>query len=232
MLQLRARNTLEGGDYTWLKAKHHFAVDAAGNSAHGPLGNLVIWNDDEVAPHTGFPMHGHRDMEIVTYVREGTLQHQDSEGGRGELRAGNVQAISAGRGIRHSEQNAGDSTLKIFQIWLLPRHRDSDPRWASRPFASASLPRQLIPLASGFSEDTGALPIDADARVLGATLRAGERITYEFSPGRHGYLVPARGGVQVNDLAVHERDGIAVTNEPVISITAIEDAEIVLVDAA
>ena len=137
MLQLRNWDALGGGDRDWLKAKHHFAVDSQGNPAHMRLGNLVVWNDDEIAPRSGFPMHSHRDMEIVTYVREGVLHHEDNSGGRGEIRAGNVQAFSAGRGIRHSEYNGGDSPLRLFQIWLLPRRPGLDPHWATKSFADA-----------------------------------------------------------------------------------------------
>jgi len=232
MLQLRTLETLGGGDYGWLKAKHHFAVGERGNPAHAPLGGLVVWNDDEIAPHSGFPMHAHRDMEIVTYVREGVLRHEDTSGGRGEIRAGNVQAFSAGRGIRHSEFNGGDAPLRLFQIWLLPRRRGSDPRWATRPFADAQRAGRLLPLASGFSEDRDALAIDADARVLGATLEAGERIEYALPATRYGYLVPARGSVIVNGQHVGERDGIAIAGETGIAITALEAAEIILVEAA
>ena len=120
MLQLRTWDSLESGNRDWLKARHHFAVDSQGNPAHARLGSLVVWNDDEIARHAGFPMHAHRDTEIVTYVREGVLHHEDSSGGRGEIRAGNVQALSAGRGIRHSEYNEGNAPLRLFQIWLLP----------------------------------------------------------------------------------------------------------------
>src|SRR5580693_10120464 len=137
MLQLRTWGALGGGNRDWLKAKHHFAIDSQGNPAHTRLGSLVVWNDDEIAPHGGFPMHAHRDMEIVTYVREGVLHHQDNAGGRGEIRAGNVQALSAGRGIRHSEHNGGNTPLRLFQIWLLPRRRGIDPHWATRSFAEA-----------------------------------------------------------------------------------------------
>lgn len=232
MLQLRTWETLGGGDYGWLKARHHFAVDEQGNPAHAPLGCLVVWNDDEIAPHSGFPMHAHRDMEIVTYVREGVLRHQDNSGGHGEIRAGNVQAFSAGRGIRHSEFNSGDAPLKLFQIWLLPRRRGLDPRWATKPFVDADRAGRLRPLASGFSEDQGALQIDADARVLGATVQPGESIAYTLSAKRYGYLVPARGSLIVNGQRVGERDGVAIAGETQIAITAIEAAEIVLVDAA
>ena len=232
MLQLRTLETLGGGDYGWLKARHHFAVDERGNPAHGRLGSLVVWNDDEIAPHSGFPLHAHRDMEIVTYVREGVLHHEDNSGGRGEIRAGNVQAFSAGRGIRHAEFNGGDAPLRLFQIWLLPRRRGIDPRWATKPFVDADRAGRLLPLASGFSEDRDALYIDADARVLGATVEAGERITYPLPATRYAYLVPARGSLVVNGQHVGERDGIAIAGETRIAIAALEAAEIVLVDAA
>ena len=232
MLQLRALDTLGGGNRDWLKARHHFAVDSQGNPAHARLGNLVVWNDDEIAPHSGFPMHGHRDMEIVTYVREGVLQHEDSSGGRGEIGARNVQVITAGRGVRHSEYNDTDATLRIFQIWLLPRRRGLDPRWGTKPFADTQRSGRLMPIASGFPEDQEALRIEADARVLGAMIEAGQRITYSLPSTRYGYLVPARGRVLVNDQQVGERDGIAIVGEPGIAITALEAAEIILVDTA
>ena len=232
MLQLRTLETLGGGDYGWLKARHHFAVDERGNPAHARLGSLVVWNDDEIAPHSGFPMHAHRDMEIVTYVREGVLHHEDNSGGRGEIRAGNVQAFSAGTGIRHAEFNGGDAPLRLFQIWLLPRRRGIDPRWATKPVVDTDRAGRLLPLASGFSEDQDALHIDADARVLGATIEAGERIAYALSATRYAYLVPARGSVEVNGQHVGERDGIAIAGETQISIAALEAADIILVDAA
>ena len=232
MLQLRGVDALGGGPHDWLKARHHFAVDSQGNPAHARLGNLVVWNDDDIAPHSGFPRHGHRDMEIVTYVREGVLQHEDSSGGWGEISAGNVQAITAGRGIWHSEYNDTDARLRIFQIWLLPRRLGLDPYWATKPFADMQRAGRFVPLASGFPDDPDALRIETDARVLGATLEAGQRIAYPLPPTRYGYLVPARGRVMVNDQEVGERDGIAIAGEPGIAITALEPAEIMLVDTA
>lgn len=232
MLQLRTWDSLGGGDHGWLKARHHFAIDRQGNPTHTRLGSLVVWNDDEIAPRGGFPMHAHRDMEIVTYVREGVLHHEDNSGGRGEIRAGSMQALSAGRGIRHSEFNDSNAPLRLFQIWLLPRRRGIDPRWATRSFGEAQRAGRLVPLASGFPEDEDTLRIDADARILGATVEAGQHITYTMPPTRYGYLVPARGRVLVNDRHVGERDGIAITGESEIAITALEAAEIILVDAA
>jgi quercetin 2,3-dioxygenase len=232
MLQLRALDTLAGGDGDWLKARHHFAVASQENPAHARLGNLVVWNDDEIASHSGFPMHAHRDMEIVTYVREGVLRHDDSSGGGGELRAGEVQSITAGRGMRHSEYNDTDARLRIFQIWLLPRRIGLDPRWATKPFPEMRSLGRFVPLASGFPEDQEALRIETDARVLGATLETGHRIDYPLLSTRYGYLVAARGRVLVNDQPVGERDGIAITGQSGIAITAREPAEIILVDTA
>jgi quercetin 2,3-dioxygenase len=232
MLQLRALDTLGGGNRDWLKARHHFAVDSQGNHAHARLGNLLVWNDDEIAPHSGFPMHGHRDMEIVTYVREGVLQHEDSSGGRAEIVARNVQAITAGRGIRHSEYNNADARLRIFQIWLLPRRLGLDPHWATKSFADMQRAGRFVPLASGLPDDQDALRIEADARVLGVTVEAGQRIEYSLPSTRYGYLVPARGRVMVNNQQVGERDGLAIAGEAGIAITAIDPAEIILVDTA
>src|SRR4029077_14465378 len=139
---------------------------------------------------------------------EGVLQHEDSSGGRGEIGARNVQAITAGRGIRHSAYNDTDATLRIFQILLLPRRPGLHPRGATKPFADMQRSGWLKPIASGFPEDQDALRIEAHARVLGATVEAGQRITYPLPSTRYGYLVPARGRVMVNDQQVGERDGI------------------------
>ena len=231
-LQIRSWETLGGGDYGWLKARHHFAIDERGNPAHTRLGGLVVFNDDEIAPHSGFPLHAHRDMEIVTYVREGVLRHEDNSGGRGEIGAGSVQAFSAGRGIQHSEYNDTDAPLRLFQIWVLPRRRGIEPRWATRPFPEAERAGRLLPLASGLPDDQGALPIDADARVLGAIVQAGESIAYPLAATRYGYLVLARGSAMVNGQRVREREGIAIHGETGIQLTAREIAEIILVDAA
>ena len=232
MLQLRPRNLLDGADLGWLKARHHFAVSADGNPAHGPLGSLVVWNDDEVAPGTGFGLHGHRDMEIITYVREGSVAHEDDAGNAGETRAGDVQVMSAGTGIRHAERNGGAGPLRIFQIWLRPRTPGGAPRWAQRTFPTVDRAGHLVALASGLPGDDGALPIDADARVLGATLLAGQSLSYAMGAGRHAYLAPSRGAVVVNGQRVGTGDGLAAFAESELAITALDDAEIVLVDAA
>jgi quercetin 2,3-dioxygenase len=232
MLQLRTKETLDRGDHGWLKARHHFVVSAAGNAANSPLGALVVWNDDEIAPNSGFGRHSHADIEIVTYVRQGVVTHEDSSGNVGHILAGDVQVMSAGTGISHSERNSEDDPLKIFQIWLLPRQRGGAPRWDSRGFPKADRAGRLIALASGYPKDADALQIRADARVLGATLFAGTTVTHVQDRFRHAYLAPAQGVIFVNGQRVAVGDGVAAIDEPELTITAEEDAEFVLVTSA
>jgi redox-sensitive bicupin YhaK (pirin superfamily) len=232
MFQVRSSATLDKADIGWLKAKRHFAVTTGGNPANGPLGALVVWNDDEIAPRTGFGAHGHADMEIVSYVREGAVTHQDSIGNVGRTEAGDVQAISAGSGIRHSERNLGDAPLRLFQIWLRPRASGGEPQWGTRRFPAADRADQLVVLASGMPGDAGALPIRADAQVLGATLFAGSRLEHDLGGLRHAYLAPARGALEVNGRRVVVGDGIAAIDEPRLTILAHSDAELILVVTA
>ncbi|HEY1690509.1 MAG TPA: pirin family protein [Polyangiaceae bacterium] len=231
MLQLRPSSSLDGGHYGWLNARHHFAVTPEGNPANGPVGGLVVWNDDEIAAGTGFGLHPHADMEIVSYVRQGTVTHRDSLGHVGHIAAGEVQAMSAGTGIRHSEHNLGAEPLKLFQIWIRPRRRGGEPQWASRKFPAADRANALVVLASGVSGED-ALPIRADARVLGATLKAGARVEHDLRRFRNAYVAPARGVVEVNGVRVTAGDGIAATDEGCLTIVAVQDSEVVLVEAA
>ena len=232
MLQVRSRETLDHGDLGWLKARHHFVVTASGNKANSALGALVVWNDDEIAPGTGFGRHSHADMEIVTYVRQGAVTHEDSTGNVGRTVAGDVQVMSAGTGISHSEHNRDKGPLKLFQIWLLPRHRGGKPRWDSRKFPKADRAGRLIELASGNPKNAETLLIRADARVLAATLLAGTTLTHAPLAFRHTYLAPAQGAILVNGQRVAVGDGIAAIDESELTVTAEEDAEFILVDAA
>jgi quercetin 2,3-dioxygenase len=231
MLQLRSKGTLDHGDRGWLKARHHFVVSADGNKANSALGALVVWNDDEIAPGMGFGRHSHADMEIVTYVRQGAVTHEDSTGNVGRTVAGDVQVMSAGTGISHSEYNRDEYPLKLFQIWLLPRRRGGTPRWDSRKFPKADRSGRLIELASGEPTNADTLLIRADARVLGATLLAGAALTHAPTH-RHAYLAPSQGTVLINGQRVAVGDGIAAIDEPELTITAEENAEFILVEAA
>lgn len=230
MIELRPFARLGGADHGWLNTRHHFSFAEYQDPQRMHWGALRVWNDDEIAPGTGFPPHPHADMEIITYVREGAITHQDSLGSKGRTAAGDVQVMSAGTGIRHSEYNLEPGPTKIFQIWIVPSRRDDAPAWGAREFPKSDHGGNFVALASGTGDDAEALPIRADARVLGATLKAGESAEYRLREGRHAYLVPARGAVEVNGVRVGARDGAAIADERVLSVSALEDAEIVLVD--
>jgi len=231
MIDLRPFDALGGANHGWLDAKHHFSFGTYHDDARMHWGDLRVWNDDTIAPHTGFPPHPHRDMEIITYVREGAITHQDSLGNKGRTEAGDVQVMSAGTGIRHSEYNLEDVTTKIFQIWIIPSKTGDRPQWGAKPFPKEDRAGQFVVLASGF-EDDDALPIRTPARVVGATLRAGESAEYPLGEDRLGYLVPATGAVEIDGVRVNARDGAAIRDVALLKVTAIEDSEIVLVDAA
>ncbi len=232
MIELRPFTKLGGADHGWLKAKHHFSFASYYDPNNMGHGALRVWNDDEIAPETGFPPHPHRDMEIITYVRDGAITHEDSLGNKGRTEAGDVQVMSAGSGVRHSEYNLEPETTRIFQIWIEPTQAGGQPTWGSKPFPKSDRSGKLVTIASGVKGDTDALPIRADARMLATTLKAGESAVYEAGKARHLYLVPAVGSVEVNGVKVEARDGAAIRDEAKLTITALEDAEVVLVDAA
>ena len=229
MIDVRPFASLGSADHGWLKAHHHFSFADYHDPRRMGWGALRVWNDDEIAANSGFPPHPHRDMEIVTYVREGAITHQDSLGNRGRTPAADVQVMSAGTGVRHAEYNLEPGATRLFQIWIAPRERGGPPSWGSKPFPRGDRSGRLVPLASGFAGDSGALPIRADARVSVATLRPGEAVEYELGDGEHGYLVPARGAVEINGVRVDARDGAALKDEGAVRITACDESEIVLV---
>ena len=232
MIERRPLASLGGADHGWLQTKHHFSFADYVDPDRMGHGRLRVWNDDEIAPDTGFPPHPHQDMEIITYVREGAISHKDSTGNEGRTPAGDVQVMSAGTGIRHSEYNLEPVPTRIFQIWILPDRRGGQPGWGAKAFPKGDRPGRLVTLASGIAGDADALPIRANARVLGATLKAGAQVGYVLGDERHGYLVPASGAVEVNGVRIDARDGAAISKEAVVKIKALEDSEIVLVDAA
>ena len=232
MIDVRPFNALGHADHGWLNARHHFSFANYYDPARVHWGDLRVWNDDEIAAGAGFPPHPHADMEIITYVREGAITHQDSLGNKGRTVAGDVQVMSAGTGVRHAEYNQEPDLTKIFQIWILPREKGGAPAWGSKPFPKGDRSGRFVTLASGFAEDSEALPIRTDARVVGATLKQGETADYKLGKSRHAYLVPATGAVEVNGVKVNARDGAAISDLETFTVTALEESEIVLVDAA
>lgn len=232
MIELRPFASLGGANHGWLNAKHHFSFASYQDRDRMNWGNLRVWNDDTIAAGTGFPTHSHADMEIITYVRKGAITHTDNQGNRGRTEAGDVQVMSAGLGIAHSEYNLEASDTQIFQIWILPQTRGGAPAWGAKPFPRGERAGRFVTLASGYAQDGDALPIRADARVVAATLKAGESATYALGADKLAYLVPATGAVRIGEVTVAERDGAAIRNLDTITVTAIADSEIILVEAS
>ncbi|MCP2680329.1 pirin family protein [Maricaulaceae bacterium NA33B04] len=231
MIEVRSFDSLGAFQTDWLNAKHHFSFGHYHNPKRMGWGALRVWNDDEIQPKTGFPPHPHAEMEIITYVRDGAITHEDSLGNKGRTVAGDVQVMSAGSGIRHAEYNMEDELTRIFQIWIMPDERGGKPYWNAREFPKGERSGELVVLASGRDGDDEALPIRADARVLGGTLEAGQSTTYTLEAGRHAYLALAKGRVEVNGTEVSGRDGAAIRDVNTITITAVEPSEVVMVDS-
>ena len=227
MIERRPFESLAGDEWDWLTAKHHFRFDYAEDA----WGALVMWNDDEIAPGGGFPPHAHANMEIVTYVRRGAISHRDSLGNSGRTAAGDVQVMSTGVGIRHSEYNLEAEATEIFQIWIRPTVDGGSPAWGAKPFPKSDCAGQLVVLASGYESDVGALPIRAAARVVCATLEPHQSVEYAVGEHRYIYLVPATGRVRINQVEIKARDGAAIKNVRQLIITSIESSNVVLVDA-
>ena len=227
-MDIRRFDTLGHADHGRLDARHHFSFAGYHDPARMGWGALRVWNDDRIAAGSGFPPHGHRDMEIITYVRSGAITHRDSLGNSGRTAAGDVQVMSAGSGVTHSEWKGEDEDTTLFQIWIEPTARGGQPMWGARPFPAAARDGAFQLLASGHGE-AEALPIRADARLLAARLTAGQSVDWTVEPGRHAYLVPATGRLTIGEAAVAARDGVALEPGTVI-VRAEEDAELVLVD--
>ncbi len=228
MLERRRFTELGHFRNDWLNARHHFSFGEYRDPARMGFGRLRVWNDDEIAPGTGFDPHPHRDMEIVTYVRQGAITHRDNLGNEGRTEAGDVQVMHAGTGIVHAEHNREPGPTSLFQIWIIPDRRGVEPGWATRRFPRGS--DGLTVLASGRQGDADALPLYADAAVLAGNLAAGRTLTYHFQVGRGGYLVPVGGAISVDGMTVEPRDGLAISDMSTITVTALADADLVLVD--
>ena len=230
MIDVRPFASLGGANHGWLDARHHFSFASYHDPRRMGWGAIRVWNDDRIAARSGFPPHPHSDMEIITYVRSGAISHEDSMGNRGRTGAGDVQVMSAGTGVRHAEVNMEDEDTTLFQIWVETDRPGAKPSWGMKPFPKADRSGRFQVLASGDPDD-GALTINADARVMGATVAGGETLVLDLAPERHAYLVASTGRIAVNGVPVAPRDGVAITGEARVEIAASEDAEIVLVDA-
>ena len=231
MINIRPFASLGHADHGWLDARHHFSFASYHDPARMGWGSIRVWNDDTIAAQSGFPPHPHSDMEIVTFVRSGAITHQDSLGNKGRTAAGDVQVMSAGTGITHAEFNIEDEATTLFQIWIVPDRRGDAPGWGQREFPKSNREGGFEIVASGKPDEDDSLSIRADAKIAAATLQAGQRAVWQTSGERHQYLVAPKGRVRINGVEAQPRDGIAVTGESEIMVEALEDAEVVLVDA-
>jgi redox-sensitive bicupin YhaK (pirin superfamily) len=230
MIERRPFKELPSEDFGWLKARRHFSAAAHDEAWRKGWGCLSAWNDQEVTPNARFALRAQANAEIVTYVRAGTVTHTDSLGNKGKLAAGNIQVLSAGTGVRHAEYNSEQAPARMFQICITPLSRGGSPAWASQPCPGAECCGRFVALASGFDSDHDALPIRALARILKAKLKVGESIEYVLRDQRLAYLVPCSGTVDINGVRIYARDGAAIKEVSVISITAIEEADVVMAD--
>jgi quercetin 2,3-dioxygenase len=230
MIERRPFDELPSEDLGWLKTRRHFSDAAEDDPSRSGWGCIRVWNDEEIAPNAGFALQVHANVEIIIYVREGTVTHRDSLGNEGRIEAGNVQIVSAGTGIRHAEYNLEQASARIFQMWITPASAGGSPAWGVQPCPLADRSGCFVAIASGFESDSDALPIRACARVLNARLEVGESIEYVLREPRLAYLVPSTGTVDVNGVRIHARDGAAIKDVDIVTITAIEVADVVMVD--
>jgi quercetin 2,3-dioxygenase len=229
MIERRSFDRLPADDRGWLKARYHFFCAAPHDPSPGGWGCLRGWNDEEIAPNAGFALEKHANVEIITYVCEGTVTHRDSFGSEGRIEPGSVQVLSAGTGIRHAGYNLEQAPARIFRIWIAPASPAGAPAWGIQP-CPLEASGCFVAIASGLEDDREALPIRACARVLKAKLKVGETAEYMLRALRLAYLVPSSGVVDVNGVRIRARDGAAIRNVDLITVTAVEDADVVMVD--
>lgn len=217
-------------DHGWLDARHHFSFASYHNPARMGFGTLRVINDDRVAGGTGFDTHPHRDMEIITYVRAGAITHRDSMGNEGSTRAGDVQVMSAGTGVLHSEHNREQEDTRLYQLWIIPAMRGVEPRWEQKEFPKEPVTDALKLLVSGRTEDEGkgALFIHQDAAIYGGRIKKGAVIK---QPVKHmAYILASEGNFTINGTALKKGDGAEATDTHELVIEATTDAEVLVVD--
>ncbi len=230
MLTLRKSAERGQADHGWLKSFHSFSFADYHDPQHMGWGNLRVINEDWIAPGTGFGRHGHRDMEIISYVVEGALAHQDNMGRTEVIPAGDVQRMSAGRGVMHSEFNhAKDQTTHLLQIWILPSEQGIAPGYQQTAFTQAQKRGRLRLVASPDGAD-GSVSMHADARLYAGLFDAGETATLQLDPGRKGYLHVVRGEIRVNDQALGTGDAALLAQEIELRLDRASQAEVLFFD--
>lgn len=231
---IRVRRADERGheDHGWLDTRHTFSFGGYLDPDHMGFRTLRVLNDDRVAPGRGFGTHPHRDMEIVTYPLEGAIEHRDSLGTGSVIRPGEVQRMSAGTGVRHSELNhSAKEPLHFLQIWIEPRERGLAPSYEQREFPDEERRGRLRPIATPDGRD-GSLTIHQDAEILDALLEPGEEARHRIAPGRHAWVHVARGRVELNGRELGEGDGAAASEEGELTLRGVDRADVLVFDLA
>jgi redox-sensitive bicupin YhaK (pirin superfamily) len=232
MITIRKADERGHFDFGWLNTYHTFSFDQYYDPKHMGFRSLRVINEDIVQPEHGFPTHGHRDMEIVTYILEGALEHRDSMGNGSIIRRGEAQRMSAGTGVRHSEANpSGDAPVHLLQIWILPEEQNLPPEYEEKKFSDDEKRNKLRLIVSPNGGD-GSVRIHQDANIYASVLDEGQEVVHSLANGRSAWLQVAAGSVVLNDFALKQGDGAAVTQESNLRITAQELAEILLFDLA
>jgi len=232
MITVRRSHERGHFDHGWLNTYHTFSFDQYYDARYMGFRNLRVINEDFVAPGRGFPKHGHRDMEIITYILEGALKHEDSMGNGSVIRPGDVQRMTAGTGVRHSEQNASDQErVHLLQIWILPNTVGLDPGYEQKAFSADERRGQLRLIASEDGRE-GSVRVHQDVSLLASILPAGQEIEHTTDPRRYAWIQVARGSVEVNGEKADQGDGVVVVGESNLAIRAPEDAEVLLFDLA
>lgn len=240
MIQPIPYDTLGKADHGWLKARHHFSFARYYNPERMGFGALRVINDDWVAPGAGFAPHPHHDMEIITFVRSGSITHEDNLGNKGITETGEVQVMSAGTGVTHSEFNTSKDPLTLYQIWITPNKKGVEPRWETKSFSSATAnelspnnsPRSLPLLVSGYEEDHDALFIHQHARIYGGLINMNEAIQHPIT--HQAYVLASQGEIELTTDAgkftLAKGDGAEITNESTVTIKAKSNAEVIVID--
>ncbi len=232
MINIRRSNERGGGDYGWLNTRHTFSFDQYHDPRFMGFRSLRVINEDRVAPGGGFPTHPHRDMEIITYVLEGALEHKDSLGTGSVIRPGDGQRMSAGKGIRHSEMNHSDKEpVHLLQIWIMPDRQGYEPSYEQKAFPESEKHGRLRLIASPDGKD-GSVSIHQDARLYVSLLSPDQSVTHDLAKGRYAWLQLAKGALELNGKSLVQGDGAAISDERTLDIKATEDVEVLLFDLA
>jgi redox-sensitive bicupin YhaK (pirin superfamily) len=232
MITLRPSAARGHFDFGWLDTRHSFSFGDYYDPRHMGFRALRVINEDRVKPGAGFPTHPHRDMEIVTYVLDGALEHKDSLGSGSVIRPGEVQRMTAGTGVTHSEFNPSEfEPVHFLQIWILPERRGLAPGYEQKALerGNGGAPLRLVASPDGAE---GSVTVHQDARLYAASLDAGRSALHRLSAGRHAWVQIARGEIKLNGITLRTGDGVAVSDEPVLRLESLNDSELLLFDLA